>query len=182
MLKTITLLLGLAMVVAIGLPLPASTAGNLCCPSCGCHEGMCPVCHVYNTCKTVTEFEYRCVCEDICVPNPTCCCKGCNACGGGNSCDSCQQGCKCLVRTVHKLVKVPVTKQVPVRKCTVEWVCPKCHCNCSCEEGAPPSGTMPSPTPAPVPAVGKTAAVGGGPDSSAPLPPSPLVTGESAAH
>jgi hypothetical protein len=35
-----------------------------------------------------------------------------------------------LVREAHKLMKYPVTKEVPVRKCTVEWVCPQCNAHC----------------------------------------------------
>ena len=142
MLKTMTLSLALAMVVAIGLPVRTVAAGDLCCPSCGCHEGMCPVCHSYCTMEKVTEYVYRTVCEDICVPQPSICkcCNPCDPCG-------CPTSCKCMVRTVQKLVKVPRVKEVPVKKCVVEWVCPKCHCNCCCEDGVTSSGAVPSPAP-----------------------------------
>src|ERR1700761_1242182 len=43
-------------------------AGGLCCPRCGCHEGLLPVCHPYVETKTITKYRYCCVCEDKCIP------------------------------------------------------------------------------------------------------------------
>jgi hypothetical protein len=70
---------------------------------------------------------------------------------------------------VHKLVKCPVFKEVPVRKCTVEWVCP--NCSNSAEPGPtsappaapgtptlvvppPPPPKVPDAAPMPPPAIG----------------------------
>ena len=83
--------------------------------------------------EKVTEYKYTCICEDVCIPGVTpCCCKRCESCGCCNECgcqngnNGCEEGCcgKCRVREISKLVKIPVCKEVPVRKCTVEWVCP----------------------------------------------------------
>ena len=37
-----------------------------CCPKCGCHEGMIPVCHNYCELKKTTKYHYCCKCEEIC--------------------------------------------------------------------------------------------------------------------
>jgi hypothetical protein len=50
-------------------------------------------------------------------------------------------------------MKIPCDKEVPVKKCTVEWVCPHCDCqgNCNGENVAPPT-RVPAATPvAPAP-------------------------------
>ncbi len=115
-----------------------------CCPKCGCR--LVPVCHVYCAPKKVTKHEYTCLCEDICIPGCSCCCNHCRNCGCDNGNNGCQEGCgcgcggKCLVRDVSRLVIHPVVTEVPVKKCTVEWVCP--HCGCSaCEQcGSTPAG------------------------------------------
>jgi hypothetical protein len=139
---------------------PACCDSGTCCPKCGCHEGLVPVCHSYCTTKKVVKYHYCCKCEEMCIPGHSPCCpkcgEGCCENGGGNGgCDTCgcdQGKCNCLVRDVHHLVKIPYTEEVPVRKCTVEWVCPKCGCNCGCSEGqaAPaPGAPMPAAPPAP---------------------------------
>ncbi|HEV3415796.1 MAG TPA: hypothetical protein VG056_03265 [Pirellulales bacterium] len=148
---------------------PACCNSGTCCPKCGCHEGMIPICHPYCTTKKVVKYHYCCKCEELCIPGrfpccPKCgdgCCEkgGCTAgcgCTENGACDTCgcEQGkCNCLIREVHKLVKIPYTVEVPVRKCTVEWVCPKCGCNCGCSEksdSAPaPAAPMPPSPPAP---------------------------------
>jgi hypothetical protein len=61
-----------------------------------------------------------------------------------------------MIREVHKLVKYPYTEEHQVRKCTVEWVCPRCGGSCGTTEG-------PCTTPAP----------GGAPAPAAPTPPPP---------
>ena len=122
-----------------------------CCPHCGCRLE--PVCHICWTTKKVVEYKYRCVCQDICIPGVTPLCKKCDGCDG--CCDSgnngCQESCggKCCVRETHKLVKYPVIKEVPVRKCTVEWVCPHCgQCN-QCDSTSAPTVAPIAPNPAP---------------------------------
>ncbi|HEV3415794.1 MAG TPA: hypothetical protein VG056_03255 [Pirellulales bacterium] len=143
---------------------PACCDPCTCCPKCGCHEGLVPVCHTYCTTKKVTKYHYCCKCEEICIPQGHCpCCPKCGegccekgGCTDNCGCDNCgcENGkCNCLVKEVHKLVKIPYTIEEPVRKCTVEWVCPKCGCNCGCSEksdSAPaPAGPMPPSPPAP---------------------------------
>jgi hypothetical protein len=137
-----------------------------CCPKCGCHECMIPICHSFCTTKKVTKYHYCCKCEEICIPDhcppcPKCgdgCCDkaGCAE-GCGNDC-GCESGkCKCLIVEAHKLVKIPYTVEVPVRKCTVEWVCPKCGCNCGCNGTSEPAPTPTAPTPPLPPIPGKSA-------------------------
>jgi hypothetical protein len=137
--------------------------------------------------------DYCCTCKDLCIPGVTRigerseCCENCGACGGGcpggcaagcNACDpnnnGCQDGCdcRCRVRTIHKLMVCPETKEHCVKGCTVEWVCPQCS-NCANSCGAtsapgvaPPAPGPTGPTPAPPP-----------PPSSNRLPPAPKTTG-----
>jgi hypothetical protein len=46
---------------------------------------------------------------------------------------------------VPRLVIHPVVKQVPVRKCTVEWVCPSCGCcGGQCQSTAAPAAPVAS--------------------------------------
>jgi hypothetical protein len=98
--------------------------GKATCEACGCR--LVAVCHVTCTTKTVTEYKYSRACDYMCVPGVTSVCRRLDGCDGCPKCR--QEGCdgRCTVRSVNKLVKHAVTKEVPVRKCTVEWVCPKC--------------------------------------------------------
>ena len=126
-----------------------------CCPHCGCK--LVPVCHIYCTTKKVTTYKYTCKCECICVPGVTRFCDKCGNCDGSGQCagcgetgnnggqDCCNGNCKCRIHEVKHLVKIPCDKEVPVRKCTVEWVCPHCDCHGNCAEGAPPSAPPPPP-------------------------------------
>jgi hypothetical protein len=118
---------------------------------------------VYCATKKVTEYKYRCVCEEICIPGVTPICKRDAACGGSGECaggcgacnSGCQEGCagRCKIHEVRKLVKYPVTKEVPVRKCTVEWVCPKCGCGqCGSTSAATAAPAAPGPA-APAPSL-----------------------------
>ncbi len=86
-----------------------------CCPHCGCK--LVPVCHIDCTTKKETTYKYTCNCESICVPGVTRCCDKCG----------CKGDCKCRIHEVKHLVKIPCVKEVPVRKCTVEWLCPHCE-------------------------------------------------------
>jgi hypothetical protein len=132
-----------------------------CCSHCGCK--LVPVCHISCTTKKVTTYKYTCKCETICVPGVTRCCDKCSNCdgsgqcagGGDNGCpDCCEGNCRCRVHEVKHLVKIPCDKEVPVKKCTVEWVCPNCSGQSKCVEGVAPSAPLP---PAP-PAADKAAA------------------------
>jgi hypothetical protein len=113
-----------------------------CCPHCGCN--LVPECHIECTTKKETTWQYTCNCESICVPGVTRLCDKCN----------CNEDCKCRLHEVKHLVKIPCVKEVPIRKCTVEWVCPNCHSTQGAPSSTPPSAPLPS---APPPA-GKTAA------------------------
>jgi hypothetical protein len=121
----------------VGANVDTSCTAATCCPKCGCHEGLVPVCHTYCTTKKETKYHYLCKCETICVPDhcPSCpkCGDGC--CEGGCGEDGCESGkCTCLIKTVHKLAKIPYTVETPVRKCTIEWVCPSCGCSCGASD------------------------------------------------
>ncbi len=137
------------------------SCGN-CCPHCGCK--LVPVCHVYCTTKTETTYRYTCNCETKCVPGVTRICDKCGNCDGSGQCagcsesgngdgdNGCQCGCKCRIHEVKQLVKIPCVKEVPVRKCTVEWVCPQCDGHGQCAEGGSPSPLVqPAPSVAPEP-------------------------------
>src|SRR5690348_1304164 len=97
----------------------AAACGNqgFCCPKCGCHEGMVPVCHNYCEKKKETKYHYCCKCDEICLPSGhgKCCEGGCDQCGGGcnGACNSgCNEGCggeenncHCHIYKSTKLVK-----------------------------------------------------------------------------
>jgi hypothetical protein len=178
MAKYVSLIAGLALLWSIPFPGQAPMAAMAdgavccgCCPHCGCK--LVPVCHVSCTTKKETTYKYTCNCDTLCVPGVTRLCDKCGKCdgsnqgagsgeactnGGDNSCpDGCKGGCKCRVHEVKHLVKVPSVKEVPVKKCTVEWVCPHCDCHGDCTEGVAPSNPAPAPVPAP-PVAGKAAA------------------------
>ena len=143
-----------------------------CCSQCGCR--LVPVCHISCTTKKVTEYKYVCKCEDLCVPGVTPICKKCRSCETSGECaaacdNGCEDGCcgHCKIHEVHKLAKYPVTKEVPVRKCTVEWVCPHCNCHGNCAAEAAPSAPVPTATPAPAPPTAGKSAAQSLPDESA---------------
>lgn len=94
-----------------------------CCEQCGC--GMVRVCQVYCSTKTETRYEYCCYGKAICIPPVTPLCKND---GGPEGNGHCHKGCEehCCVRDVQRLVKVPVTREIPVRECRLVWVCPRC--------------------------------------------------------
>lgn len=129
-----------------------------CCPHCGCK--LCPQCNITCTTKKETVYKYTCKCDAVCIPGVSCV--------GG--CSDCEKGCcdgscgRCRVREVKRLMKVPCTKEVPVRKCEVVWTCPKCDCSFSGSESsekpaaapaearpAAPAPTMPTAPKAPSP-------------------------------
>ena len=113
-----------------------------CCPHCGCKLE--PVCQITCGTKKTAEHRYCCGCKEICVPSPTCL-------GRGNPCDPCNNCCQdncdchCRIHEVHKLMVFSVTKETPVRQCTVQWVCPRCS-----QSGGQPAAAPASPAPAPV--------------------------------
>ena len=125
-----------------------ASAASGCCAHCG--ECLVPVCRVCCTTKKVTEYKYRYVCDEMCLPGVTPICQRRAADESGDSCPSCCGG-RCNVHQIKKLVKVPVTKEVPVRTCTVEWVCPSCSQGESTSApAAAPAVPIPVP-PAPMP-------------------------------
>ena len=109
-----------------------NACGN-CCPHCGCR--LVPVCHVYCAPKTVVEHQYTCLCEEVCIPGCSCCWLQAvrqlrrfrlGPVTPATTVARRAAAGKCIVRQVPRLVIHPVPKEVPVRKCTVEWVCPNC--------------------------------------------------------
>lgn len=167
--RTIVLFVSVMFTVTIGLPAQggapacgvdannAACRGN--CPRCG--SCLVPVCRCYCTTKKVPEPKYTCLSEDLCIPGIMPIGKWCRSCecgsesatGGETANDACPASCgrRCVVRTVNKLVKHPATKEEPVRKCAVEWVCPKCNCHGNCLDGASAPGAA-SPAPSALPA------------------------------
>jgi hypothetical protein len=152
------------------------------CPRCGCQ--LQPVCQMTCETKKTTEHKYCCECKDVCIPGVTRIgerCGGCDnsgACGGGcaagcNACDPANNGCqdncdcRCRVRTVHKLMVCPVTKETQVKACTVTWTCPNCGGCGGCGEGTAVPGVGPA---APAPTAPAP------PPSSNRLPPAPPKT------
>jgi hypothetical protein len=141
-----------------------------CCPHCGCC--LVPVCHSFCTTKKTTEHEYSCTCNTICIPGVTPLCRKCDCCDGsghcaggcntcGSGCGACNDPCEdccgcCRVRNVHKLVVHPVTKEECVKKCTVEWTCPKCGCCGATPTSVVPGSVAPTPAPARLPAPPRT--------------------------
>jgi hypothetical protein len=129
-----------------------------CCPQCGCKLE--PVCQITCTTKKTPEHQYCCGCKEICVPGVARICDKCDSCNNGCQ-DECD--CRCRIHEVHKLKVFTVTKETPVRQCTVQWVCP----NCSRASGQPvadPVVTPPSPAPVtPAPSMNR-------------LPPPPKTT------
>jgi hypothetical protein len=127
------------------------------CSNCGCHDGLIPVCHSYCTTKKETKYRYHCKCETICIPDSACCLLrrgagvanvNCNQpCCSDTSCSDGSGNCRCLVKEVYRLVKVPYTVETPVRKCAVDWICPRCGCKCgtteTCDLTAPASAEKP---------------------------------------
>jgi hypothetical protein len=128
----------------------ANAGGNGCCGCCAaCGCCLVPVCQISCTTKKVTEYKYSCRCEDMCVPGVVPLCKRRAACETSD--DGCPRDCsgRCTVHEVKQLVKHPVTKEVPVRKCTVQWVCPKCSSGDRVDSIPTPPATPAAPVPAP---------------------------------
>ena len=105
--------------------------GDKCCPQCGCK--MVRVCHPYCETKTTIKHDYCCHCKDHCVPGPERCRSDCDGC--------CQEDCcHCCMREIHKLAIIPVCEEKQVRKCKIEWVCPRCK---GCALAAAPTAPVP---------------------------------------
>lgn len=105
---------------------------SACCAQCGCGLRPKKVCRAKCEMKPQTTFEYDCKCEDFCVPGHSKCCgvrkvPDCNAWCGYRKEHIWQPSCGC-VRTRKVLVKVPVTRQVPVYTCEVVCICHGCGC------------------------------------------------------
>ncbi len=121
------------------------------CPRCGCN--LQPVCQVTCDTKKETIHKYGCTCKYICLPPVTPICGKCNECCENNG-NCCEKDCHCMIRAVNKLLICPATKETPVKKCTVCWVCPSCGCQCdvgTVAPAAPAGSSVPAPAPAPAP-------------------------------
>ena len=95
------------------------------CSQCGCKENVRKVCKAVPETKKIKETKWECKCEEICIP-------------GRTLTSDCQPTCG-MARTVTKLVKKEVTKEVPGYKWVTTYVCGNC-CDASAE--------VPAPTPA----------------------------------
>lgn len=124
-LKLLSLLAGLA--ISVGAIASLSAAEK--CEQCG-NCCMKPVCRVVCEMKKVPDIQYKCVCEDFCLPGPSqkCGCKSIPTCG--------------CPRTRVKLVKIEGVKEVPTYKCVVEYICCKC-----CQQPAEEPAKDPAPAP-----------------------------------
>jgi hypothetical protein len=113
------------LLLAMGAASRAELIGHHC-PACGCHQ-LCKRCKLETGTKKETKTEYCCECEDICIPGHS---KKCGVkvecdCDGKHRTVIWQPRCG-HIRTIKKLVKKEVTKQVPAYKCVVEYYCPQC--------------------------------------------------------
>jgi hypothetical protein len=198
--KKLSLLLLLSAVPLVSAQSLAGHHGG-CCESCGCQCPTRKVCHWKCEMKEVKDYEWKCECEDFCIPGPSphcrveecgecadCCndcCDDCCGCGhdcvrhlGGCLCHKKKWGapCGCCVRTKKKLIRVDVVKQVPVYTCVIEEVCDRCCGNGACGNGACGNGScvggaVPPPG---VPMDSSEVA----PPSDAPMPPMPPQAGK----
>jgi len=150
--------------LAAGLLNATAQAGDCGCCNCGNHHGVRKVCRLVCDTKEISTYCYGCKCEDICLPGKSC--RGClhSDCVCGEDCpeDCCDHRPLChlewfdwkpscaKVRTVKKLVKYELTREIPSWKWVVEEVCCDCCPQDCCEPGmypgdpeievAPPAG------------------------------------------
>ncbi len=154
------------------------------CNDCGCQQNLRKVCRWVCEIKEVKDYEWKCECEDFCIPGPSSFCRkpDCDCDCDNDCCRDCQRHlrlcdkgvkewgppCGCCVRTKKKLIKVEVVKKVPVYKCVIETVCDNCGCdngcNTGCNAGCATATDCGAPAGVPAPMPG---------DHSAPLPPAP---------
>lgn len=114
----------------------ASPAAAQCCARCGATEGLWEVsCPVYTTMR-VEYTEWDCTPEDVSLPRrplfplwphfggagPSTCAD----CDAGHSAGS-SPGVACKFFSRNKLVRKTQVKEVPVWKCTIEYVCGQCR-------------------------------------------------------
>jgi hypothetical protein len=118
-------------VIALTTMTSQAQAGNHgCCNQCGC--GVKKVCRLKCEMRPATTYRYEAKCEDFCLPGPSKCCGtkwvcDCQSLLGKHKEHIWQPSCGC-VRHRKLLVKVPVTKQVPVYTCEVVDLCGRCGC------------------------------------------------------
>jgi hypothetical protein len=153
-------------IVAAAQPAPVARGGEpKCCAHCGCQCRLKPVCRIVCDKKEVKETVYECQCEDFCVPGPSkpagCYCDTDPNCPCHAEQKPIYKPCWCDMFHRKKLTKKEVTKEVPVYKCVVEYVCADC-CN-RCGDGY--SATLH------VEPDGQSQAL-------MPLPPGPMMSGE----
>lgn len=179
--KKLVLLLGVLLFFTA-----QSYAGHhACCADCGGQQNLRKVCRWVPEETEVKGFEWKCECEDICIPGPSdycikdeceecptdCCGPNCVRHLGGHWNHKKEWGppCGCCVKTVKRLVRVETVKQVTVYKCVIETVCDRCcpsgGCTSgNCAEGAPVGPPQGAPELAPM---------DGAPTTDAPMPPLP---------
>lgn len=118
-------LLALASLVA------ESDAAERRCRSCGCECGLQKVCRPVCEKEEVPKICWTCECEDFCVPGKSCIAGvKCEP----DPCDPCRFLPRLLwkpsahaeVRSRNVLIKKEVTRELPVYRWVVEYVCPQC--------------------------------------------------------
>ncbi len=119
--------------IALGFATPLAFAYDLCCSRCGCHEEVRRVCKAVPETKKIKKTVWSCKSEEICI-------------AGRTETHDCVPGCG-TARTVNKLVKKEVTKEVPGYKWVAEYVCVRC---CPTDLGPSPSAADAAPTPTPI--------------------------------
>jgi len=137
------------------------------CAICGCHAPCKKVCRLVCETKKVEETVWEVQCEDFCPLLPKIFGKkcGCGDAGCGQdpaASGGCEVGCgkepplpQCgKSRTKKTLVKKTITKEVPVYRCVVEYVCDGCEGGCGATAApaapaAPEQKAAPAPPPPP---------------------------------
>jgi hypothetical protein len=125
------------LVTVTGTCLVAQAHGTDSCSVCGCRENIRRVCKAVPETKKVKEVKWECKCEDICIP-------------GRTQTHDCEPRCG-RARTITKLVKKEVTKEVCGYKWEITNVCDNCCGNLP--EGsitAPSHAGQPAPAPIPI--------------------------------
>ena len=108
-----------------------AVANDCCCKKCGCETKK--VCRLVCEDEKIKEHEWKCECEDFCLPPPSHCCGEHCECDCGNKFGEwCYKiwhpaGCPEL-RTRKILIKIEKEKKVPRYHWVVEDVCEQCGC------------------------------------------------------
>jgi hypothetical protein len=132
---------GLAILLAsLAAAVAAKASAQDSCCHCGGGCGVRKVCRLVCESEVIKDYCYGCECEDFCIPG--CAKRGClhcdGCCGELENCDCCDQRPWCRLewfnwcptcaqpKSVKKLVKYEISREVPRHKWVVETVCEGC--------------------------------------------------------